>query len=84
VTFEVVDVDQLQLDENAPRTLVRAIFINAPLIKELPYPVGTTPSFLFVGLSCTNQRSFDKLVGDYESLLGRISVPAPGAEPDEP
>jgi hypothetical protein len=36
-----------------------------------------------VGLSCTSQRSFDKLAGDYEALLGRIFFPVQTASADE-
>ena len=90
VTFDVVDVDQLQLDADAPRARVRAIFIQAPLTKEfistsLSAP-SSAPAFLFVGLASTSSRNFDNLVGDYESLLARIHVSkqAAGGEPDSP
>lgn len=86
VTFDIVDVDQLQLNPDAPRTRVRAVFIQAPLIKEFISPSISSPAFLFVGFAATSPRDFDNLVSDYESLLGRIHISkqAGGGEPDAP
>jgi len=71
VTFDVVDVDQLHLDANAPRTRIRAVFVQAPLAKEFLHPGGGAPAFLFVAY-VSDQRKFDKRVDDYEGLLARI------------
>ena len=73
VTFDVVDVDQLQLDANAPRTRIRAVFVQAALAKEFLHPGGGAPAFLFVAY-VNDQRKFDKLVDDYEGLLTRIRL----------
>jgi hypothetical protein len=71
ITFDVVDVDQLQLDANAPRTRIRAVFVQAALAKEFLHPGGGAPAFLFVAY-VSDQRKFNKLVDDYEGLLARI------------
>jgi hypothetical protein len=71
VTFDVVDVDQLQLDASAPRTRVRAVFVQAPLVKEFLDSGLRPPAFLFVAYA-SDERKFDKLVDDYEGLIARI------------
>jgi hypothetical protein len=71
VTFDVVDVDQLQLDPQAPRTRIRATFVQAPLVKEFLGSGFAPPAFLFVAY-LSDEKKFDKLVGDYEGLLARI------------
>jgi hypothetical protein len=71
VTFDVVDVDQLQLDANAPRIRIRAVFVQAPLAKEFLHGGGGAPAFLFVAY-VSDQRKFDRRVDDYEGLLARI------------
>jgi hypothetical protein len=76
VTFDVVDADQLQLDANAPRTRVRAVFIHADLTKEFLSPPTSAPAFLFVAY-VSDEKKFDRLVGDYEGLLARIHFDKP-------
>lgn len=74
VTFDVVDVDQLQLDDQAPRTRIRAVFVQAPLVKEFLDSGLRPPAFLFVAYQ-SDEKRFDKLAGDYEDLLARIQFP---------
>ena len=71
VTFDVVDVDQLQLDPQARRTRIRAVFIHAPLVKEFLGTGWVSPAFLFVAY-VSDERHFDELTDDYEGLLARI------------
>jgi hypothetical protein len=81
VTLDVVDVDQLQLNPDAPRTRMRIVFVQASLFKSFVKPEIVSPAFLFVGYS-SDERSFDKGVRDYEDLLSRVRFSTP--EADEP
>lgn len=74
LTFDVVDVDQLQLDAEAPRTRVRAVFVQAPLVKQFLSAGEISPAFLFVAYA-SSEKKFEKLVDDYEGLLRRIHFP---------
>jgi hypothetical protein len=76
VTFELVDVDQLQFNPQAPRTRIRALFIQAPIVKQLNsmQMIGDVPAVLLVAYAHDAQK-FDKLVPDYESLVSRIRIP---------
>jgi len=71
VTFDVVDVDQLQLDPQAPRTRIRAVFVHAPLVKEFLDSGLVSPAFLFVAYA-SDEHKFVKLTADYEGILARI------------
>jgi hypothetical protein len=71
VTFDVVNVDQLQLDADAPRMRIRAVFVQAPLVKQFLDSGLAPPAFLLVAY-VSDEKKFDKLVGDYEGLLARI------------
>jgi hypothetical protein len=72
VTFEMVDLDQLQFNAQAPRTRVRALFIQAPIEKRFSdYHMLTVPAVLLVAYAHDAQK-FDQFVPDYESLVSRI------------
>lgn len=73
VTFDVVDVDQLQLDPNAPRKRIRAVFVQAPLYKVFQWPSLRIPAFLLVAY-ISDERRFDTLASDLESVLGKIRI----------
>ena len=70
VTFDVVDVDQLQLDPKAPRTRIRALFIK-DLHRNLGPRLRRVPAYLFVAYESSDSH-FETLVPDYEGLLSRI------------
>jgi len=82
ITFDVVDVDQLQLDADAPRTRIRIVFVSAPLYKQFLSPEMVSPAFLFVGYTSDEHR-FDQGVRDYDDLLERISFPTAASPADE-
>jgi hypothetical protein len=78
VTFDLVNLDQLQLDANAPRTRVRAIFISGPLQKRLDSAShdavgGLTPAVLFVGISARAD-IFDSQVPAFGDFCKRIKI----------
>jgi hypothetical protein len=74
VTFDVVDVDQLQFNQQAPRRRVRALFIHASIEKELSSAyVGKVPAVLVVAYA-HDEDKFDSLVPDFENLIGRLHV----------
>ena len=72
VTFDLVDVDQLQFNPQAPRTRVRALFIPAQMEKRLGFD-EIVPAFLLVAYAHDADK-FDTLVPDYESLVSRIGI----------
>ena len=59
------------MDAQAPRTCVRALFINAPLFTDLGY--AKAPSCLFVAYA-NDSRYFDKHLPLLEQLVGRIQI----------
>ncbi len=79
VIFDLANLDQLQLDPNAPRVRVRALFIVAPLQKELRTLIpgdaggGKTPAVLFVGAS-TNAKDFDSQNSVLDDFAKRITI----------
>jgi hypothetical protein len=80
VVFDLVNLDQLQLDANAPRTRVRAIFVAAPLRKKLcaadALACGNfpdAPAVLFVGFS-VNAEAFDAQVPRFDAFVEQISI----------
>ena len=74
VTFDLVDVDQLQFDQQAPRTRVHALFIQAPMEKQVTSLFRPVPAVLLVAYA-NDAHKFDKLVPDYEGLVSRIRIP---------
>ena len=70
VTFDVVDMDQLQLDPKAPRTRIRAVFIK-DLLRNLGPRLSHVPAYLLVAYESSDSH-FETLVPDYEGLLSRI------------
>lgn len=74
VTFDVVDVDQLQFNQQAPRRRVRALFIHAAIEKELKSAyVDRAPAVLVVAYA-QDEDKFDSLVPDFENLISRLHV----------
>jgi hypothetical protein len=82
VLFDLVNLDQLELDPNAPRTRVRALFISAPLKKALRAPdslravepgAEATPALLFVGYAAS-EKEFEAQLGAFEGFVQRISI----------
>jgi hypothetical protein len=77
VVFDLVNLDQLQLDPQAPRTRIRAMFIVTRTKKTLG---GTrrvrrpaVPAVLFVGYSAV-AGTFDSQIPVLEDLLARIHI----------
>ena len=70
VTFDVVDMDQLQPDPKAPRTRIRAVFIK-DLLRNLGPRLSHVPAYLLVAYESSDSH-FETLVPDYEGLLSRI------------
>ena len=70
VTFDVVDMDQLQLDSKAPRSRIRAVFIK-DLHRNLGARLSRVPAYLLVAYESSDSH-FETLVPDYEGLLSRI------------
>jgi hypothetical protein len=85
VVFDVVNLDQLQADPNAPRSRVQAYFVGAPVAKELFAPGGTWRSVacVFIGLAAPAER-FDSVVPDFASLVSRMWVETPNAAAQAP
>jgi hypothetical protein len=75
VVFDVVNLDQLQADPNAPRTRVQAYFVAAPVTKDMFSPGGNwrVPACVFIGLAAPAER-FDALMPDFTSLVSRMWV----------
>jgi hypothetical protein len=70
VTFDVVDMDQLQLDPKAPRSRIRAVFVK-DLHRNLGPRLNRVPAYLLVAYESSDGH-FDAVVPDYEGLLSRI------------
>jgi hypothetical protein len=77
VTFEVVDLDQRELDANAPRTKVRALFVEGKLRKLLEGHDRTydVSGCLFIGYA-NDAATFDQLRPTFDRLLGGFEIPA--------
>jgi hypothetical protein len=80
VTFEVVDLDKRELDPDAKGTRVRALFVNAPLRKQLEaltpgYPDLDVPALLFIGYA-NDDDDYDEGLADFERLVRAVHFPA--------
>ena len=77
VVFDLVNLDQLQLDPQAPRTRIRATFIEIPTKKILTSSRRVrrpaVPAVLFVGYSAVSG-AFDSQIPALEDLLARIHI----------
>ena len=79
VLFDMVNMDQLEMNPNAPRIRVRAVFIQAPVTKRSP-PPGEYAAFsaeftacLFVGYA-NSAESFDSFSPVFDDFLGRMEI----------
>jgi hypothetical protein len=79
VLFDMVNMDQLEMNPNAPRTRVRAVFIQAPVTKKTPPPgeyADVSAEFaacLFVGYA-NSAESFDRLTPAFDDFLSRLEI----------
>jgi len=78
IVFEVVNLDQLRLDANAPRSRAAAYFIQAPVTKELQKTGPSNlkiwaPACIFLGLVAPADQ-YDAVVADFDSLVSRMWV----------
>jgi hypothetical protein len=78
VVFDVVNVDQFEVDPNAPRTRVQAYFVAASVTKDLFSSKGgwQVPACVFIGLAAPAER-FDAVMPDFTSLVSRMWVATP-------
>jgi hypothetical protein len=85
VVFDVVNLDQLQVDPNAPRSRVQAYFVAAPVAKEMSGSSGNwrVAACVFLGLVAPADR-FDAVVPDFASLVSRMWIAAPNAVSQAP
>jgi len=76
VLFEMVNMDQFEMNPNAPRTRIRAAFIQAPVTKHTADFASVSAELnacLFVGYS-NSAESFDKVAPVFDDFLSRMEI----------
>jgi hypothetical protein len=75
VVFEVVNLDQRELDPDAPRIKVVGVLVGTPLKKTLHWKTQEfdVPALLFFGYA-NDEDEFDDLLPDFEGLLKRARI----------
>ena len=79
VTFDVVSLDQLEMNANAPRTRVQMFLVRAPFQKRLEgnqiFKVGALLQFIY----SNDAESFDEQLPTFRSLLKRVEFKKPSS-----
>lgn len=77
VTFDSVNLDQLQLDPDAPRTTSELVLLPIPLLQTLEFVNGSirVRAYMLLGYSNT-KRDFDDQLSTFHAMLERLHFQA--------